>query len=100
MSENAIPRDLRVRLRAYFAYCRHLHRQQYYRHLLTMMTPDLRGEVSVYINSRWVEAVPFLRNIHREERGRFITALSMQIKQVVFPPSEAVVHAGEKAKKM
>lgn len=100
MSENNLPAELRRRLRSYFTYCRQQHRQRHYRHLFNQMTPALRGEVSLYTNSMWVEQVPFFKKASRSEWRGFVTAVTMALEYEVFAPQEMVFRVGELANKM
>jgi hypothetical protein len=80
MSENHMPNDLRIRLREYFQYSKQLNRQRYYQALLMEMSPSLRGEVANFINSAWLENIPFFNPPHMlvDERETFCTAISLR----------------------
>jgi hypothetical protein len=77
MAENNMPNHLRIRLREYFQYSKQLNRQRYYQALLMEMSPSLRGEVANFINSAWLENIPFFNPPHMlvEERETFCTAI-------------------------
>ena len=80
MSENHMPQELRIRLREYFQYSKQLNRQRYYQALLMEMSPSLRGEVANFINSAWLENIPFFNPPHMlvDERETFCTAISLR----------------------
>ena len=109
MNENNLPRDLRIRLREYFMYCRHQQRQKYYQGLLTKMSPALRGEVTVFINRAWIDQVPFFCRkassslsiqITHAEHNQFITEISMKLNALAFAPQELIIKLGEPASAM
>jgi potassium voltage-gated channel Eag-related subfamily H protein 7 len=107
MQENRIPNEMRIRLREYFMYCRGMNRQEYYKELLEKMSPALRGEICVYINSTWINNVPFFSRrgklaakIGADEHKLFITAIAMKLAPQAFAPQEVIVQIGELAETM
>ena len=101
MDENNMPNQLRIRLREYFQYSKQLNRQRYYQALLMEMSPSLRGEVANFINSAWLENIPFFNPPHMlvDERETFCTAISLRLKQEAYAPQEVVIREGEQTEK-
>ena len=101
MDENNMPNQLRIRLREYFQYSKQLNRQRYYQALLMEMSPSLRGEVANFINSAWLENIPFFNPPHMlvDERETFCTAISLRLKPEAYAPQEVVIREGEQTEK-
>ena len=95
MAEGGLPHDMRLRLRRYFRFCRGLQRQSHYMKLLQQMSPKLRGEVSVFINSQWVVRVPFFNGAPSTETKHFITDIALSLTVSAFAPEEYIVRVGE-----
>jgi potassium voltage-gated channel Eag-related subfamily H protein 7 len=102
MEENQMPNPMRVRLREYFNYCKQMNRQKYYQALLTEMSPTLRGEVAMFINSSWLDKVPFFnpRDATEQETRTFTVAVSMKLVPEAFAPQELIIRMGEPTEKM
>ena len=66
MSIHGLPSEMRTRLREYFQQTRHMHRGQERKHLMRLMSPQLQGEVALYMNQEWLKNVPFLQGVERE----------------------------------
>ena len=66
MSIHGLPSEMRTRLREYFQQTRHMHRGQERKHLMRLMSPQLQGEVALYMNQKWLKNVPFLQGVERE----------------------------------
>ena len=92
-----MPNPMRVRLREYFNYCKQMNRQKYYQALLTEMSPTLRGEVAMFINSSWLDKVPFFnpRDATEQETRTFTVAVSMKLVPEAFAPQELIIRMGE-----
>jgi len=101
MAENNMPNTLRIRLREYFQYSKQLNRQRYYQALLMEMSPSLRGEVANFINSAWLENIPFFNppSMLINERETFCTDISLRLKPEAYAPQEVVVREGEPTEK-
>ena len=54
MEESSLPHELRVRLRGFFQHTRSLLRHDYYKQIILAMSPELRGNVTVYLNASWI----------------------------------------------
>jgi hypothetical protein len=102
MEENQMPNEMRVRLREYFNYCKQMNRQKYYQALLVEMSPTLRGEVASYINSAWLDKVPFFNpaGVTKEESKTFCVEVSMKLLPEAFAPQELIIRMGEPTEKM
>jgi len=74
------------RVREYFYASRHLESAKSHTMLLEMMSPKLRGEVSMLCNRKWIEQVWFLAGL--EENFHIQVALHM--KPAVFIPDEMI----------
>ena len=73
-----------VRLREYFQQTRHVHRGRVRRQLLTLMSPQLQGEVCIEMNQKWLQRVNFLRGAERE----LVVLVAVALQPAVFAPSE------------
>jgi potassium voltage-gated channel Eag-related subfamily H protein 7 len=99
-NDHEIPKELGIRLREYFRNSRSMHRSNYYQLLMPSMSPQLRGEVSAHINSNVEKNVQlaFFRAECKEERKRFLTALTMAMERAAFGPQEVVIARGQRMK--
>eukprot|EP00946_MAST-07B_sp_MAST-7B-sp1_P005219 g5219.t1 len=97
--ENKIPPLLKRRLLDYFYYTKELQRAEHYTDLLELMSPTLRGEVSVLANGPWVQKIPFFNpdGCEVEEKADFITAITMRLNLSCYAPEEAVYVKGDPA---
>ena len=97
--ENKIPQELKRRLLDYFYYTRELQRAEHYTELLELMSPTLRGEVSVLANGPWVRKITFFnpQGCDEEETAAFITAITMKLELSCFAPEESVFVKGDPA---
>jgi hypothetical protein len=96
--ENEIPQELTMRLREYFRYYKQVHRTNFYKVLLTMMSPALRGEVSVQINSSLAKSVSFFNAEDEAERARFLAAMTTTMTTELFGAQEVVISVGSRMK--
>lgn len=78
--------DMSSRLREYFFQTRHLQRQKADLRLLNQMSPDLQGEVTVQINTAWLERVTFLR----ECEPAMIVQVALRLQGIVYAPGELI----------
>jgi hypothetical protein len=99
-ADHDIPQALSMRLREYFRNSRSMHRSNYYQLLLPSMSPALAGEVSAHINSNVEknQELGFFRAEDKNERKRFLTALTMSMQRAAFGPQEIVITRGQRMK--
>jgi len=97
MKSEALPDEMRVRLREYFVHSFHLRTEARNRHLLTEMSPALQSEVVLRCNEKWLRRVRFLRN----SSGHFMVQLALSLHPMLFAPGELaplgnlyIVHLG------
>lgn len=97
MSMQALPKDMRLRLREYFVHSKHLQLATAHSSLLEQMSPMLQGQVVWQISERWLKHVWFLKDA---EDG-FMVQLSLNLHPSVFAPEEQppvghlyIVHRG------
>jgi hypothetical protein len=79
-----LPDALRVRLREYFHQTRHVQRGQQRKKLLTLMSPQLQGEVAMVINKSQLDSVRFLKGAERE----FHVLFAVSLQPFIFAPGE------------
>eukprot|EP00232_Nephroselmis_pyriformis_P003512 CAMPEP_0182906042 /NCGR_PEP_ID=MMETSP0034_2-20130328/33430_1 /TAXON_ID=156128 /ORGANISM="Nephroselmis pyriformis, Strain CCMP717" /LENGTH=656 /DNA_ID=CAMNT_0025041611 /DNA_START=421 /DNA_END=2388 /DNA_ORIENTATION=+ len=96
MAEKNLSPHLRVKLRDFFRFLRYnaplLDRQD----LLLRMSPKLRGDVTLQVNSKWIYKVPVFQNCSEE----FVVALSMSLHPETYSQGEDIVRPGWQADKM
>ena len=65
------------------------------------MSPALRGEVANFINSAWLQNVPFFNppGMRASEKSMFCTDISLKLKPEAFAPQELVIKTGEPTEK-
>jgi potassium voltage-gated channel Eag-related subfamily H protein 7 len=95
-SENDIPKLLTVRLRAYFRNYKQVHRMNFYRGLLSQMSPTLRGEISVQLNSVLAESISFFNPKDKDERVRFLSAITTAMQTKLYAGQEDVIRVGSR----
>jgi CRP-like cAMP-binding protein len=95
-----LPQELRIQLREYFAQTLSIQRERYYSHLLTFMSPKLRGEVAMHRHGEWIRHVPFFNVKNHHERVGFVTAVATELEPAVFAKLERVMYAGQPISRM
>ena len=89
--EKSLPIQLQERLRDFFRFKRFNTDAGSHQHLLSNMSPKLRGEVSIHMHSRWIKRMPIFQDAPRE----FFTEMCLAIKTSVFSVRELVIREGE-----
>mmetsp|Transcript_11731 Transcript_11731/g.38590 ORF Transcript_11731/g.38590 Transcript_11731/m.38590 type:complete len:644 (+) Transcript_11731:119-2050(+) len=87
ISDAKIESSLASRLRAYFRYRKHSSNFQNWHHLLNKMSPALRGQVAIQLNSGWISSVNFFRSCNDE----MLIELAFAFNDETFPPHEAII---------
>jgi hypothetical protein len=95
-AENGVPPNLAIRLREFFRHSKPIHRSNFYKNLMLAMSPTLQGEVSVFLNESLAKECYFLNADDPEERKKFLTAMTLQLKTRVFGPQEVVIKSGDR----
>ena len=90
MHENRFPQPLRVRLREYFRYQLDGSDADVYKRLLEKMSPALRGECSMRMNT-WIKNVAFFDGCPEG----FVLQLSTCIVENTYPPEEILFNVGD-----
>jgi hypothetical protein len=93
MEINQLPDEMRMRLREYFQQTRHVNRGQQRRKLLSLMSPQLQGEVCMRMNSKWIDKVRFLRGAEKELKVMVAISLAPAVSQSTFDAIHAQIHA-------
>ncbi|CAE7794091.1 Hcn3, partial [Symbiodinium microadriaticum] len=99
-TELDLPQKLREELREYFSQTLSIQRERYYSHLLTFMSPKLRGHVAMQRHGEWIKHVPFFNVGNTHERIAFVTAVAMELQPAVFGMLERVMYAGQTINRM
>lgn len=111
LSENHVPSDLRNEVRAYFIHSRDLRKELSYKTVLTDLSAQLYGKLSLFVYSTAVRQIPFF-SIHssvargeapfrvQEENKAFVAAIAMKLEPVSFGPLEDVIGFQEQARAM
>ena len=87
-NEVNMPADLKSALTRYTDECRHIIRQRYYRTVLEMLSPNLRGQVSQFLYGGWMANVTFFQCDDERESTNFTMAIAELLSMLVFAPSE------------
>ena len=87
MHEEAIPDELRYRLREYFHNTIHLRQGKIRVRLLKLLSPGLAGEFALKMNERWLTDVWFLDGVHCRELQ---VQIALELRAHVFPHNEIV----------
>ena len=95
-----MPEQLREDLARYTEECRVIIRQRYYRTVLDMLSPRLRGQVSQFLYGDWFRAIPFFQCDDERESTSFTMAIAERLVMLVFSPSETIVSSFEDADRM
>ena len=91
MRERRLPRPMRQQLRDFLSSAHYVHQQSDDRTLLSKLSPLLQGTVAVAANKRWLNVVPFLRQLGRtREEREFIAAIAMQLDLNAFVSNERI----------
>mmetsp|Transcript_29358 Transcript_29358/g.95665 ORF Transcript_29358/g.95665 Transcript_29358/m.95665 type:complete len:662 (+) Transcript_29358:116-2101(+) len=96
IKENNLSQVLAQRLRGYFRYRRYCTNVAEWRDLLKHMSPSLRGEVAMQLNSDWITKVPMFMNCPQE----FLIELSLTFHSAAFPPGEVMISGNSEPRKM
>jgi len=88
--------DLSHRLRSYFRYRRYQNDVSEWHSLLNQLSPSLRGEVAMQLNSHWIEKVPFFADCP----DTMLIELAFILHTETFPPEEIFIYEQEEASKM
>jgi hypothetical protein len=89
--EKSLPIHLQERLRDFFRFKRFNSDSGSHAHLLSNMSPKLRGEVSIHMHSQWMKRMPIFQDAPRE----FFTEMCLVIKTSVFSVRELIIREGE-----
>jgi len=100
LEENKFPQEMRVKLRTFFNRAKQLHRSKFYHDTLSLMSPDLRREMSRHVHAVWMEHISFLATIPDKEKGRFLSAVAMELRLEVYGAQEKLINQGEFTTKM
>ena len=90
LTEHMFPQKLRVRLREYFKYQLEGTDADVYKKLLAKMSPALRGECTILMNT-WIKKVDFFRDCPEP----MVIHLSTCVVEHTYPPEESLFFAGE-----
>mmetsp|Transcript_3658 Transcript_3658/g.10522 ORF Transcript_3658/g.10522 Transcript_3658/m.10522 type:complete len:750 (+) Transcript_3658:424-2673(+) len=67
-----------------------------YQHLLSRMSPQLRGQVTLLTDNGWVERLPYFKNCP----GAFVVELVQALGYQAFPPGETIFKYGDENSQM
>ena len=87
LAQSAIPSQLRYRLREYMHQTVALRREHTGARLLSELAPQLRNEVALTINRKWLQKIDLLRDEGCEEGVILELAFNLHLR--IFPPSES-----------
>ena len=97
MKREAIPSEMRQRLREYFFQSKHLRLAEMQQSLVEEMAPNLKREVLWRTNKAWLQRIWFLQEAPRS----FMIELAMKLRAKVFCPGDSpargymyIVHRG------
>ena len=90
LTDHMFPQKLRVRLREYFKYQLEGTDADVYKKLLAKMSPALRGECTILMNT-WIKKVDFFRDCPEP----MVIQLSTCVVEHTYPPEESLFFAGE-----
>jgi potassium voltage-gated channel Eag-related subfamily H protein 7 len=94
--EKQVPLSLVVRLREYLRNSKQLQRARHYRHLLLLYSPQLRGELTLYLYGDKLMRVPFLNATSYRERRDFIKEISLRMSHLLRAQQELIITYGSK----
>ena len=86
MEHQDLSKDLRRRLRTFFFQSHHLQVADKHRELLTLMSPALQCEVSIFIHEDWLLKVWFFQKVEPE----FLVQIALNLTAAVFSPQECI----------
>jgi hypothetical protein len=95
-SEKQVPVVLVIRLREYLRNSKQLQRARHYRHLLMLLSPQLRGELTLFLYGNKLMRVPFLNAPSYRERRDFIKEISLRMKHLLRAQQELIFAYGSK----
>jgi voltage-gated potassium channel Kch len=95
LKEGKFKHDLRIRLREYFKYCLSGADVSTHTALLKQMSPALRGEITLSMNT-WITKVEFFKQCPEA----LVIQLTMNINQQTYPPQEKILVPGDWCNKM
>ena len=90
LTDHGFPQDLRVRLREYFKYQLDGADADVYRRLLEKMSPALRSECTMRMNT-WIRNVDFFKYCPEP----LVIHLSTRVVEHTYPPEEALFRPGD-----
>jgi len=100
MRELGLDEETADRARRYLTATELHFRQDYYRKLLAMLSPELRGVFAQQLCGVWVHQIWFFNCPDINERARFVTAVALHLKVSAFNRMECIVRVGERADAM
>jgi len=96
IKEAKLPFMLAQELRSFFRYRRTTNSVEGWLDMLRMMSPNLRGQVAVKLNSDWMNSVSFFSDCPKE----MLIELVFVLRSETFPPFEEIIAKGEMGQKM
>ena len=86
MRDRRFPSELRTRCRLFLINSKLFHRSAGYRHLESLFSISLRGDVAALLHEHWVLKVWYLRSSSKD----FIIELSHSLSSIMFAPMEVI----------
>ena len=100
MDEAELLPELKKRMRQYFNGCQVIKRDEYYQDLYGLMSVQMRGEVALFLNATWIQAIPFFQCKDMKEQEQFIAEVSFKLKLKAFAPWEMIINEGVRMEEM
>jgi len=97
MSDRGLPPNMRQRLRNFFLSTKGMNVQSHHKGLLRKMSPALRGEVALAINTPWLRKVTFMTDfvdeadravVHEDRSPSFLVDMATSLESAIFAQSE------------
>jgi len=95
MLEYKIPRRMKENLREFHFKTQSLFRARMHQTVLEVLSPELRNQVVAFINYRWISKVRLFKTLPAEERGNFMTRVTMSMTAQAYGPNEYVVRLAD-----
>lgn len=91
MTERKLPKEMRMTLRDYFQNSRYVHQSNDEASLISKMSPLLQGVVALAANKKWIDGVPFLRDLGETRCEReFVGELAKRLTLNAYVAQERV----------
>ena len=91
LSYKSVPKRLKRKVQNYYQYIWHNRMVQSEQGLLSNLPQSLKTEISLYINRRLIEKVPFFKNTDKD----FISEIISQLQPKVFLPGDFIFKRGD-----